>query len=309
MSTSVSTHSSQPAAQSAVRNSSASQQLKFERFRPRLGALVSGFDLAQPFDDTTRTHLQRAVLEYGVLYFRDQQFSPERFVEIARVFGEPYKQNSYSHSLEGFGDVEVLENSKTRHQKADVWHADVTWQPNPPKATILHAQELPKEGGDTVWASTAAAYDLLDPRLAAYLETLTAVNSFEVSRLQEYLQTDYYGRFPKEGGEKRLADARADHPPVEVPVIATHPETGRKVINVNEGHTLYIKGVSRVAGNSLLTLLFDLIKTPDIQARFHWKPGSVAVWDNRQVQHYGVNDYGNEFRKFHRLTIREPALS
>ena len=150
---------------------------------------------------------------------------------------------------------------------------------------------------------------MLDPRLAAYLETLTAVNSFEVSRLQDYLLTDYYGRFPKEGGEKRLADARAEHPPIEVPVIATHPETGRKVINVNEGHTQYIKGVSRVAGNSLLTLLFDLIKTPDIQARFTWKPGSVAVWDNRQVQHYGVNDYGNEFRKFHRLTIREPALS
>jgi taurine dioxygenase len=67
--------------------------------------------------------------------------------------------------------------------------------------------------------------------------------------------------------------------------------------------------VSRVAGNSLLTLLFDLIKTPDLQARFHWKPGSLAVWDNRQVQHYGVNDYGTGFRKFHRLTIRESALS
>jgi taurine dioxygenase len=203
----------------------------------------------------------------------------------------------------------VLENSERRQQKADVWHADVTWQPNPPKATILHAQDLPAEGGDTVWSSTAAAYDLLDPRLAAYLETLTAVNSFEVSRLQEYLLGSYGGSWPEEGGEARLTAARADHPPVEVPVIATHPVTGRKVINVNEGHTQYIKGVSRVAGNSLLTLLFDLIKTPDLQARFHWKPGSLAVWDNRQVQHYGVNDYGTGFRKFHRLTIRESALS
>jgi taurine dioxygenase len=185
----------------------------------------------------------------------------------------------------------------------------VTWQATPPKATILHAQELPEEGGDTVWSSTAAAYELLDPRLAAYFETLKAVNSFEVSRLPAYLLGTYGGKWPAESGRQRLEQARVDHPPVEVPVIATHPETGRKVINVNEGHTQYLRGVGRVAGQCLLTLLFDLIKTPDIQARFEWKPGSLAVWDNRQVQHYGVNDYGDRFRKFHRLTIREPALS
>jgi taurine dioxygenase len=243
-------------------------------------------------------------VDHGVLFFRDQAFDPARFLDVARIFGEPYKQNEYSHGLPGYPEIEVLENSAKRQQKADVWHADVTWQPNPPKATLLHAQNLPSEGGDTVWSNTAAAYDLLDPKLAAYLETLTAVNTFEVSRLKDYLLTDYYGRWPKEGGEQRLAEARAQHPPIEVPVIATHPETGRKVINVNEGHTSHIKNLSRVAANSILTLLFDLIKTPEIQARFKWKPGSVAVWDNRQVQHYGVNDYDQEFRKLHRLTIR-----
>jgi len=283
--------------------------LKFEPYRPRIGALVSGIDLAQPIDDATEAHLQRALLEYGVLFFRDQAFGPQRFLDIARIFGEPYKQNRYSHELAGFPDIEVLENSDQRQQKADVWHADVTWQPNPPKATILHAQDLPAEGGDTVWSSTAAAYELLDPKLAAYLETLTAVNTFEVSRLQEYLLGTYGGKFPAQGGEQRLADARAAHPPVEVPVIARHAETGRKVINVNEGHTSHIKGVTRVAGHSLLTLLFDLIKTPELQARFKWKPGSVAVWDNRQLNHYGVNDYGAGFRKFHRLTIRTAAPS
>lgn len=284
-------------------------QLAFETYRPRLGAHVHGVNLGQALDDSTRLHLNRALVHYGVLYFRDQHIGPERFVEVARVFGEPYKQNRYSHGLSESSQIEVLENSPTRQQKADVWHADVTWQRNPPKATILHAQELPTEGGDTVWASTAAAYDLLDPKLAAYLETLVAVNSLEVTKLPEHLSGTYFGRFPEEGGEKRLADARAEHPPIEVPVIAIHPETGRKVINVNEGHTLFIKNVSRVAGQALLTLLFDLIKTPDIQARFTWKPGSLAVWDNRQVQHYGVNDYSDQFRKFHRLTIREHAAS
>jgi taurine dioxygenase len=278
--------------------------LGIARFRPRLGALVSGVDLSRPLDEPTRARLRAAFLEHGVLFFRDQAFDPARFLDVARIFGEPYKQNEYSHGLPGYPEIEVLENSAQRQQKADFWHADVTWQPNPPKATILHAQNLPSEGGDTVWSSTAAAYDLLDPKLAAYLETLTAVNTFEVSRLKDYLLTDYYGRWPKEGGEQRLADARVQHPPIEVPVIATHPETGRKVINVNEGHTSHIENLSRVAANSILTLLFDLIKTPEIQARFKWKPGSVAVWDNRQVQHYGVNDYDQQFRKLHRLTIR-----
>lgn len=290
--------------------SSRSQQTpRFSRFRPHIGALVSEVDLSQPVDESTRQTLYRGLLDHGVLFFRDQHFGPERFLEVARLFGAPYKQNEYNHSHERVPEIEVLENSASRQQKADIWHADVTWQRNPPKATALYAQELPSEGGDTVWSSSAAAYDLLDPKLAAYLETLTAVNSLEVTRLPEYLVGDYGGRYPKEGGAKRLADARAAHPPVEVPVIGTHPETGRKVLQVNEGHTSHIKNVSKVASNSLLTLLFDVIKTPELQARFHWKPGSLAIWDNRQVQHYGVNDYGAALRRFHRLTIREPNLS
>ncbi|MEI9948508.1 MAG: TauD/TfdA family dioxygenase [Pseudomonadota bacterium] len=297
------------AAQSSATAQRSNSPFKIERFRPRIGAIVSGIRLDQAIDEDTKTRLRAGLLEHGVLFFRDQQFGPQRFLEIAKIFGVPYKQNEYNHGLEGFDEIEVLENSDRRQQRADQWHADVTWQANPPKATILQAQDLPAEGGDTVWSTSAGAYDLLDPKLAAYLETLTAVNSLEVTRLPEYLTGTYGGRYPLEGGKQRLADARAAHPPIEVPVIATHPETGRKVVNVNEGHTSHLKNVSRVAGNSLLTLLFDLIKTPELQARFHWKAGSVAVWDNRQVNHYGVNDYGTEFRKLHRITIRQAAAS
>jgi len=290
---------------SPASTSSATGAVLFKPFRPRIGALVSGVDLSQPLDVQTRGKLAQGLLQHGVLFFRDQTFAAPRFLEVARLFGEPYKQNEYNHSHPDVPQIEVLENSPERQQKADIWHADVTWQPNPPKATALYAQVLPSEGGDTVWSSTSSAYDLLDPKLAAYLETLTAVNTLEVTRLPEYLVGDYGGRYPKDGGSERLAAARAAHPPVEVPVIAVHPETGRKVINVNEGHTSHIKNVSKVASNSLLTLLFDLVKTPELQARFHWKPGSLAIWDNRQVQHYGVNDYGPELRRFHRLTIRQ----
>ncbi len=298
-----------PAQSSAAPARSSASQLQLTPFRPRVGALVSGIDLSKPVDAVTRDALHRGLSRYGVLFFRDQHFDAERFFEVASLFGEPYKQNQYNHSHEQVPQIEVLENSASRQQKADIWHADVTWQRNPPKATALYAQTLPDEGGDTVWSSSAAAYDALDPKLAAYLETLTAVNSLEVTRLPEYLLGDYGGRYPTEGGPERLASARAQHPPVEVPVIGVHPETGRKVVNVNEGHTSHIKDVSKVHGQSLLTLLFDLIKSPELHARFRWKPGSLAVWDNRQVQHYGVNDYGSALRRFFRLTIREPGLS
>lgn len=286
-----------------------SNSLKLRAFRPRIGALVSGIDLAQPLDEGARAELKQALLDYGVLFFRDQHFGPERFLEIARLFGEPYKQNEYNHSHDAVPEIEVLENSSQRQQKADMWHADVTWQANPPKATALYAQQLPEAGGDTVWSRTSAAYELLDPQLAGYFESLTAVNSLEVTRLPEYLRGDYGGRYPKEGAAERLRAARAAHPPVELPVIATHPETGKKVVNVNEGHTSHLLNVNRGLGHSLLGILFDLIKTPELQARFHWERGSLAIWDNRQVQHYGVNDYGDELRRFYRLTIREPNLS
>ncbi|MET0386827.1 MAG: TauD/TfdA family dioxygenase, partial [Polyangiales bacterium] len=266
----------------------AAQTLELKRFRPRIGALISGVDLKAEVSPHLQEELNRALLQYGVLFFRDQDFGPERFLEVARLFGRPYKQNEYNHSHSRVPEIEVLENSVQRRQTADIWHADVTWQRNPPKATALYAQVLPSEGGDTIWSNTASAYDLLDPKLAAYLETLTAVNTLEVTRLPEYLLGDYGGRYLKEGGPQRLASARAAHPAVEVPVIAVHPETGRKVINVNEGHTSHIKDVSKAASHALLTLIFDVVKTPELQARFHWKPGSLAVWDNRQVQHYGV---------------------
>jgi taurine dioxygenase len=199
------------AAQSSASAQRSNGSLKIEKFRPRIGAIVSGVQLDQPIDEDAKTRLRAGLLEHGVLFFRDQQFGPQRFLEIAKIFGVPYKQNEYNHGLEGFDEIEVLENSDRRQQRADQWHADVTWQANPPKATILQAQDLPAQGGDTVWSTSAGAYDLLDPKLAAYLETLTAVNSLEVTRLPEY--------------------------------------------------------------------------------------------------HYGVNDYGTEFRKLHRITIRQAAAS
>jgi taurine dioxygenase len=106
-----------------------------------------------------------------------------------------------------------------------------------------------------------------------------------------------------EEGLARVKDAAIKFPPIEVPVVKTHPETGRKLIFVNEAHTSHLLGVSKTASQSLLNYLYDLIKTPEVQARFEWQEGDVAIWDNRQVQHYALRDYGNAPRRIHRVTL------
>jgi taurine dioxygenase len=111
-----------------------------------------------------------------------------------------------------------------------------------------------------------------------------------------------------EAGLARVRDASQKYPPIEVPVIKTHPENGRKLVFVNEGHTSHLLGVSKTASQSLLNYLYDLIKTPEVQARFEWRKGDVAIWDNRQVQHYAARDYGSANRRIHRITLEHDGV-
>jgi taurine dioxygenase len=157
---------------------------------------------------------------------------------------------------------------------------------------LLYAVKLPPSGGDTIWTSSTAAYRSLHPLLGAYLETLTAVN---------YVDANGYARHAEH--DATLSQLRAENPPLDVPVVATHPQTGEKSIAVNELHTLYIKGLTRVVSDSLLRLLFGALADPVHHARFGWSSGSLAVWDNRLVQHRAIQDYGNQHRILQRVTI------
>ena len=259
-----------------------------------LGALVSGIDLSQRLGAEARVALQRALRQHGVLFFRDQQLDPESVLEVARIFGEPLRHNPYLPSLEQTSGVEIIESGTGQRLANESWHADVTWQHQPPKATLLYAVELPRQGGDTVWASSTGAYRSLHPLLAAYLETLTAVN---------FVDANGYHRAPE--GDELLDELRAKYPPIDVPVIGTHPETGEKYVFVNELHTTYIQGVSRTTGESLLRILFGALENPELHARFVWQPRSLAVWDNRLVQHRAIHDYGDQRRVLYRVTIAE----
>jgi taurine dioxygenase len=267
-------------------------------FTRNLGALVSGIDLSQHLGADTRAALSRALREHGVLFFRDQQLDPNSVLGAAKIFGEPLRHNPYLPSTETTSGVEIIESGTGKRLANESWHADVTWQHNPPKATLLYAVELPEQGGDTVWSSATGAYRSLPPQLAAYYDTLTAVN---------FVDANGYHRDPER--DEQLEELRAKYPPIDVPVIGTHPETGEKYVFANELHTTYIKGVSRTTGESLLRILFGALENPELHARFVWQTGSLAVWDNRLVQHRAIHDYGQQRRVLYRVTIAEHGTS
>jgi taurine dioxygenase len=292
---SISLFETSPATASSSAQHSVAALPSFERFGAHVGATVRGIDLSLPLSASQSEALQRGLWHYGVLFFRDQQLTPEQFLSATRAFGEPLRHNPYLPSLQGFNGVEIIESGTARLAN-ESWHADVTWQPNPPPATALYAAELPSFGGDTLWTSSTAAYASLAPLLRAYFETLTATN---------YVDANGYARplASNADEERRLAELRTKYPPIDVPVISTHPVTGQKAIFANQLHTSYIKGVERAVSESLLRVLFSALENPVLHARFRWQPGSVAIWDNRLVQHRAIHDYGDERRVLYRVTL------
>jgi taurine dioxygenase len=141
-----------------------------------------------------------------------------------------------------------------------------------------------------------AAYESIDPRLRAYLDELKAVHNWETPELLDSLKA-------KPAAAQEYARMRQTYPPLEHPVVVTHPETGKRILYVNEFYTKEIVGVTRSESDSLLRYLTGLARVPELQVRFRWEPGSVAIWDNRSVQHYAVNDYHPARRLMHRIAI------
>jgi taurine dioxygenase len=187
----------------------------------------------------------------------------------------------------------MIDSLKDKNLRNHIWHADGGFRPDAPAFTALYAQQLPDFGGETIFSNAAWVYEHLDPLFAAYLESLTVIQSADATGhiTDRYLD-------PKEA-----ADARQRMPPFEMPLVRVHPVTGRKWIAVNESYTNYIKGVSRVMSQNILGILFDMIKSPEATARLTWSRGALAIWDNRVVQHKGIRDYGNARRILYRATM------
>lgn len=267
-----------------------------EPYTPNIGAVIHELYLSRPLDATTQAELRRALAEHEVIFLREQRLTPAQQVEFTRIFGNVAEVKAFFPRLESHPEIEIVESTAERPKAASNWHADITWRDNPPIGTSLYAQVIPASGGDTIWASLTQAFESLPPEFQAYLETLTAVHSWEISGWTEYLlQQDASG--------EQLREARAKYPPVEHPVVRVHPLTGKKILYVNPTFTSHIKGLPRAQSDALLTQLFDLAKQPEFQARLRWQPGTLAVWDNRSTQHYAVGDFFPAQRLLHRITF------
>jgi taurine dioxygenase len=268
--------------------------LTFDAFEVRpvgatIGAEVGGIDLRAPLDDAVVAELERCLHEYKVLFFRDQPLTPGQHVDFARRFGElevhPFIRSNPEHP-----ELVRFEKEATVGGYENGWHSDVSWRECPSLGAVLHAVELPAVGGDTLFADMYAAYDGLEPGLQEQIAGLSAVHDFSM----------VFGHTVK--AEEKAA-MREKYPPVEHPVVRTHPATGRKLIYVNRFFVDHIVGMDRDESNALIDRLAREAETVEYQCRFHWEPDSVAFWDNRAVQHYAASDYWPERRVMERASI------
>ncbi len=268
--------------------------IEVRRLSGALGAEVHGVDLARALPDESVADIRRAFLDHLVIFFRGQTLTPGEFMAFARRMGEPIEY-PFVKGIAGF--PEVIEVKKLEHERQNfggIWHSDTAYLARPPMGSMLLAREVPPHGGDTEFANQYLAYETLSDGLRRVLDGLVAVNASakaDATRTREdRLKTD--GR----------SDTREDYV-AEHPVVRTHPETDRKALYVNVGHTVRFRDMTEDESAPLLQFLFQHQVRPEFTCRFRWEVGSLAFWDNRCAQHNPINDYHGFRRLMHRITL------
>ncbi len=260
--------------------------IKVTRLTPIIGGEVSGIDLTKSLSGEQVTDLHQALADHLVIFFRDQPLDFESHKALARHFGGIHIAPSTAPwRVPDHPEVTIIHADKdSKFVAGEDWHSDMTCDPEPPLGSILYLHTVPETGGDTVFSSMYAAYDGLSDRMKHFLEGLTAIHDAVVG----------FGGITPEG----MKLPRSTHP-----VIRTHPVTGKKALFVNKGFTTRIEGLPKDESAALLSFLFQHVQRPEFQCRFHWRPHSVAFWDNRPVQHSAIWDYRPHTRSGYRVQI------
>ncbi|MEM7091442.1 MAG: TauD/TfdA family dioxygenase [Actinomycetota bacterium] len=254
---------------------------------PFVGAEIRGVDLRSVTDDEFDA-IQQAFIQHGVIFFRDQELSPAEHIAFAERWGT-INVNRFFPAVDGF--PQIAEVRKEPGQLANIggaWHTDHSYDQIPALGSILYAREVPPIGGDTLFASQYAAFDALSASLQDTLRDLWADHS---SRLAFGAPSDRFNN-----AENATQDSLH-------PVVIEHPLSGRPALYVNLAFTLRFHGWSDAESKPLLHYLYDHASRPEFTTRFEWEPGSMAIWDNRAVQHNALNDYHGHRRLMHRITI------
>lgn len=276
------------------------QHISMTKLSPTVGGEIAGSDGApldvSAIDEATFAEIHHAFLERGVIFFRDQVLTPESQVEFASRFGTPevypFKAGNpnFSPHPSGLDTILSLIKDENRPGAENAWHSDVMWMVEPSLGSVLYARELPDVGGDTLFSDCQAVYDRLDDHMKAWLGELSATY-------------DWINAFGGQMDPETLASNRRIHPGSEHPIVRTHPETGRKAVYLSDVFLKSIVGLGFTERRALVRHIETLVAQPEVQVRFRWEVGSVAVWDNRRVQHYAVNDYYPKRRVMDRVTI------
>jgi alpha-ketoglutarate-dependent sulfate ester dioxygenase len=271
-------------------------QVTVTKLGSRIGARVEGVRLGGDLDPATVDEIHRALLTHKVIFFRDQhRLDDQRQLEFARLLGTPIGHPAAS--LLAAKNAPIITPIDSEYGKATRWHTDVTFAANYPAASILRAVTLPSYGGSTLWASTAAAYEQLPEPLKCLVENLWALhtNRYDYVRTDPIQAPTDAQRAFRQAFEKR--DFQTEHP-----VVRVHPETGERTLLAGDFVRSFV-GLESHESAALLDLLQRRITVPENTIRWSWEPGDVAIWDNRATQHRAIDDYDNQPRLMHRVTL------
>jgi alpha-ketoglutarate-dependent sulfate ester dioxygenase len=268
--------------------------LTIHPLQPTIGAKISGVDLRQPLDPAVRDQIKAAVLEYKVVFFRNQELDRDQHAAFAAQFGPLYTHPSvnkpYEEKVPALHQISAAQPERYKEIAAaraaegwDPYHTDTSWRLVPAWGAVLRAVTLPELGGDTVWVDAGKAYEALPDDVKERLEGLHVIHDFRSS----------------------LNANGHDYPIVAHPIVRVHRETGKKILWVNFTQYPWIVGFGRAESRELLSVIHDQYRKPEHQVRFSWKPGSIAFWDNRAAVHYAVRNYGDFPRLLERILIAD----
>jgi taurine dioxygenase len=256
--------------------------LQIRPVAPTLGGVVTGVDVRQ-LDDETFAEIEAAFRTYRLLVFKHQTLTPSELMAFGERWGELHVHPLTPH-IDGYPPVQAIQNTGKKTTLNEHWHTDMSFEPVPPKITMLHAVEVPELGGDTAFADQHAAYESLSDGLRAMLDDVRAVHRSE--NLAKIM-----GKDPREA------------PSAVHPVFRTHPDTGRKALYVCRAFTQRFEGMTRAESGGLLEFLFERSSRPDFTHRHQWEVGDLVMWDNRSLLHYAIHDHGDASRLLHRVTV------
>jgi len=277
-----------------------SSEISIEPQTLHIGAEILNVDLKKSLTVNAHNNIYRALLDWKVVFFRNQNLNHEEHVALARQFGRPTIGHAVFGHIKGFPEIYSVAKNRTAnsHRESRLnlpwtgWHTDITAAINPPMASILRAVDIPPYGGDTMWTNLTAAYDNLSTPIKDFVDGLRCIHSFAPPTGAEQFKTY------DENVENRTL--RSEHP-----LVTVHPDTGERQLFISPLFVKSIVGLSPRESQQILEMLWEHLVRPEFTVRFKWNCGDVAMWDNRCTAHLAPNDIfaTDHDRQLYRVTL------